>query len=57
MAKPAYKSKTLTGNSVAIVVIWILWQFGVVIPAEVAVSIVAIGNMAVRFITREPLGK
>jgi len=56
MAKPAYKSKTLAGNSVAIVLIWAAHSMGVVIPAEVAVSLVAVVNMVLRFVTKEDLG-
>ena len=50
--KPSYESKTVAVNGASILVIWIARQFGVEVPAEIAVTILALINVGLRFLTK-----
>jgi len=64
MAKPAYKSKTIhanvEGTGAAILLVWLLEQFGVKMGPVVAAAAVGvmmgIANVVLRIVTREPIG-
>jgi len=54
--KPAIQSKTMIANTGAVGITWLLSElFGVVVPAEVAVTILGVVNVVIRLITDKPI--
>lgn len=51
------KSKTLNFNVLVPALTGVLAAFGVVVPPEVVVGILAVGNFLLRFITKVPLSE
>lgn len=54
--KAWWKSKTLWFNVLSLGVFVASGQAGVAVPANVAVPVVGIGNMALRMLTSQPVG-
>lgn len=55
--KQIVKSKTIDSNVVGIVVAGVLTACGVAIPVWGAIVAYALGNIALRFITKKPLSE
>ena len=51
------KSKTLNFNLIVPALAAILAAFGIIVPPEVIVGVLAIGNFILRFITKVPLSE
>lgn len=54
--KPFWQSKTLWLNVIGGAVLLAQGQFGQVLDPDVAALVLAAANVALRFVTREPLG-
>lgn len=55
LGKRWYLSKTLWVNAIALVALFLQSQYGFVIDAEEQVAIVAVINLVLRFVTKQPL--
>ena len=53
--KSVGKSKTVWTNAGAVVLVWAAEQAGLSLPAEVAMSIMALVNVGLRLVTTEPI--
>lgn len=55
MKKSLFKSKTFWFNTLSLVVAAASGQLGFDLPANVAAPIVAVGNLLLRVVTKEPV--
>lgn len=55
--KKMHQSRTLQINTLAPILSFVLASAGFVIPAEVQISILAVLNWGLRFLTKSPIGK